>query len=398
MPQIVDQTDSGHRIALHRFGVVAEAVAPRPLGDVHRLIGVFEQVLAMAGVIGEEGNADAGRDVALLAVEIVGGTQGVQNRADNRFDMDGLTDIGQHHRELVPSEPGNDVPLAHTFSDSPRRLPKQQIPLAVPQGVVDLFEAIQVDKKHRQFVSPSPFLTELLVESIPEQTTVGQAGQAVIIGLAPDQVVHLFFLGDIREQSHMAKGGAVGVADQADRGPLGVERTILASIPDLPLPMPLVEDGVPHRAIEGFVVAPRREHLRILAHHLIEGVAGDLSESGIDVDDVVGRVGHQDCLAALPVDHRRQLQRFLGLLACGDVAGVAGGPQHLAPLIDDGGFEGLVPDRRSMLQHRLLDEVLIFVFNDLSIRLQKTVDSVGGPHLFGGTTEHLAELLLASRL
>ncbi len=58
-----------------------------------------------------------------------------------------LVHIGRHHRELVPAEPGRDIPRAHDVTQPVGEPDQDLVPNLMAEGVVDGLEAIQVDLK-----------------------------------------------------------------------------------------------------------------------------------------------------------------------------------------------------------------------------------------------------------
>ncbi len=50
--QVLDQVQAVLRMFLHLAGEIAEAVAPAVLGDIHRLVGILEQVSASSASFG----------------------------------------------------------------------------------------------------------------------------------------------------------------------------------------------------------------------------------------------------------------------------------------------------------------------------------------------------------
>lgn len=59
----------------------------------------------------------------------------------------------------------------------------------MPHGVIDFFEAIEVDKQQRQTFAVARGFADFFVQSVAKQAPVGQSGQVVVAGL----VLHLLF-------------------------------------------------------------------------------------------------------------------------------------------------------------------------------------------------------------
>ena len=51
----------------------------------------------------------------------------------------------------------------------------------MPQGIVDLFESIQIDEGHSQLFIVSLGLTDGLTQKLVEETAIGQRSEAIMI-------------------------------------------------------------------------------------------------------------------------------------------------------------------------------------------------------------------------
>ena len=108
------------------------------------------------------------------------------------------------------------------------------------------------------------------------------------------------------------------IADGGDGEPFRIHLAILAAVPDFSLPGAFAGNALPHRLIEGFVVPPGFEERRGLSDDLVESVAGDPGESGIDAQDFPVGIGNHH--AFLRFKCRSSDADFnLGLFEHGDV-------------------------------------------------------------------------------
>jgi hypothetical protein len=101
----------GGRVHVHGVGLVA--VPPAVLGPVHGGVGVLQQGGGPHPVVGPDGDADAGRDEQLLAVEDEGMPEGDQDLLRHHGRFPGGADVGQQHGELVPAHAGHRVRAPH---------------------------------------------------------------------------------------------------------------------------------------------------------------------------------------------------------------------------------------------------------------------------------------------
>jgi len=58
-----------------------------------------------------------------------------------------VTKVRQQDSELIAAKPCDRVSIANTTTDSPRGLYQQRVTLGMTECVIDLFEAIQIDKQ-----------------------------------------------------------------------------------------------------------------------------------------------------------------------------------------------------------------------------------------------------------
>ena len=85
----------------------------------------------------------------------------------------------REHDELVATDAGDGVRLAENRLEPARERLQHEVACAMTPHVVDLLEAVEVDRDEREgFARPSR-ATERLLDAVVEQDAVGQAGQRV---------------------------------------------------------------------------------------------------------------------------------------------------------------------------------------------------------------------------
>ena len=184
-----------HRDGVDLLAVELDAIAPAGLDVLHRHAGVAQQRGVVRAVVREDRDADAGRQVDVLAIDMEGARQGVQHLARHPAGRLGRRDVGHQQRELVAPEPrqegrvpqalaeqavagagGLAQPLGHGH--------QQQVARAVAQGVVDLAEAVEVEVQQRERAVAVTGAHQSRLELLDEDTPVGQAGERVVVGQA----------------------------------------------------------------------------------------------------------------------------------------------------------------------------------------------------------------------
>ena len=131
-------------------------------------VGVADQFVAVDAVVRRQGNADAGADFNVVAVDRIGFADGGdqpfrETRGVARNRQDALDD-----RELVASEPRDRVAFAGDGFDSRRDFLQQLVAKGVPQRVVDHFEMVQVEIEHGVLGDAAPRLRKTLFEALLE--------------------------------------------------------------------------------------------------------------------------------------------------------------------------------------------------------------------------------------
>ena len=157
-------------VARERLAQLAEALEPRRavvvalaveqlelgaevLGRVHRRVGAAQQRGRVAAVVRVAGDADRRLDVhgdaadQELAIE-----RGAQPPRDLEAGL-GAVAAADEHGELVASEPREQVLLADLAAEALGDLAQQLVAALVPEDVVDLLEAVEVDEQQREAVA-----------------------------------------------------------------------------------------------------------------------------------------------------------------------------------------------------------------------------------------------------
>ncbi len=157
-------------------------VPPGILGAVHGRVGVAHQSLGIESVVRVDAHADAGRGHELAVVD--------DHRDLHRFqdlvgDLGGVldgVDLRHEERELVATEAGHGVSLAHAAPYPLGGDLDELVTDGVAEGIVDVFQPVEVDEHHRDLVAGAMRLRDRDDEPVDEQRPVRQPGQRVVIG------------------------------------------------------------------------------------------------------------------------------------------------------------------------------------------------------------------------
>ena len=120
------------------------------MAAVHGGVGVAQQRVGVAPVLGVERDADAGGDVEALALDQAGlGDGGRTASSRDRFGVLGLVDLEQDG-ELVAAEAAHQVAVAHGAAQPAGERLQHAVADGVAERVVDHLEAVEVEEEHRQ--------------------------------------------------------------------------------------------------------------------------------------------------------------------------------------------------------------------------------------------------------
>ena len=145
--ELGEQAEPGGRVVVALGGVELDADV-RLLREVHRDVGAAEQRVDVLAVLGEERDADArlGLEHELVDLERL-----PQRLREHLGELDGSGRVGdarQEHAELVAAEPGDRVALAESALQPRPERAEQEVAALVPERVVHVLEAVEVDEHH----------------------------------------------------------------------------------------------------------------------------------------------------------------------------------------------------------------------------------------------------------
>src|SRR5690554_3214916 len=176
------------------------------------------------------------------------------------------------------------------------------------ETVVDMLEAIQIDKQQRSKALVTIAGFECLPQPVEQHAPVGQARERII----ESESVGLLFGSPpkrhIGQRRYVVSELSRCIHDSTDGNPLRINFTVLAPVPDLTLPATLLINGAPHLAVKAGIVTPRTQDAGIFTPHLFGTVAGDLLESSVDLEN--GSIGSGNEHSQMRVECQRSNPEF----------------------------------------------------------------------------------------
>ena len=176
LAQVLLHDAAGLHLQVHHGFEEAERAAAVALGAVEREVGVAQQFVGVRSVAGADRNADADADHGLLAVDVIGLAQRVDDALRQRSGLGGVRDRGLHDHEFIAAHPRDGVGLANEAAQPLGDDPEQLVAAGMAERIVDGLELIEVemmDGHHFAALNPAQHVFEPVVQQHP----VGKIGQ-----------------------------------------------------------------------------------------------------------------------------------------------------------------------------------------------------------------------------
>jgi hypothetical protein len=163
----------------------------RALGLIHRDVGAAQQPFEGLGVTGGARDADGAFGGQPQTVDEHRLAEPLGEVGSGTLHRIRVADVGQEHREFIPAEPDEQICLAGGEREALGDHAQQLVACGVTEGVVDLFEVVEVDQDEADVPAVDPGAIECFLTALEEQGAVGQAGEGVVPGLVPLRVGRL---------------------------------------------------------------------------------------------------------------------------------------------------------------------------------------------------------------
>ena len=108
----------------------------------------------------------------------------------------------QEHNEFVASLAADGVRSAHAIEQAPGYRLQEFVAHQMSEGVIDVFEAVQIHEQDRGLALLPTRKNDRLVHTIIEECPIGQTGEGVVLGGMGQPVLQCPLLGDIAKHEH----------------------------------------------------------------------------------------------------------------------------------------------------------------------------------------------------
>src|SRR5215203_2348102 len=134
---------------IKRWVVEMYAVSPDLLCPIHCYISVAYERRRLLRVLRKKRYPDTGGDINLLPLDEYGLCQHGLHAIRGELNFCDTLDIFHHHDEFIATLPCYCVGFPHALFQAVRHHLQQDVACSMAQGVIDLFEAIEVDEQDR---------------------------------------------------------------------------------------------------------------------------------------------------------------------------------------------------------------------------------------------------------
>ena len=308
MAQVVLQEPALAYLQAHLGLEEAVGAATLRLGAVERRVRVAQQRGGFVGVIGVEGNANAGRDLGAAARVGLARAQRLQDALRQASGRRGVL-AGHQDGELVAAEPRHHLGVVELGRDDAGDGLQHRVSGGVAEQVVDLLEAVEVEAEHRELAVARVSRPDLKVEPLAEANPVGESREGVMVGQEMDLALGLAAGSQVAHGDGVVRSAGMlhGLHDDLDRHHLA----ICAAELGLDGPLGLAGQGKPGR------VAGQERRQRC-AHEGCRRLADQASKGKVRVDDNIAGADHQSLDGRIG-EAAQAVALKLGMLAVTDV-------------------------------------------------------------------------------
>jgi hypothetical protein len=173
-----------------------KGAAPVLLGTVQRHVGVAQQGVGLRAVAGRKRNPDAGTHNHVIALDLVGPAERVDQPARQIRRLSRFFYRRLHYGKFITAEPRHHIALAQARGEPSSHRLEQEIADRMAERVVDMLEVVEVDAQDRKAFA-APDMHERRVKPLMEQQAVGQVRQPVVMRHVGDACFRLLALGDV---------------------------------------------------------------------------------------------------------------------------------------------------------------------------------------------------------
>jgi hypothetical protein len=183
------------QLAVHAGAEELKVISAAILRLIHGGVGVAQQLADIRAIAWIQADTDTHRGDERAAIHDHGRAERFVDPTGSFVDVVRALHVLEHDDELVAAHAHDDVLIAHRGANARRDCLQQLVAGLVTARVVDVLEAIQIEKHHRQRGTRAARLVDRLGQVSRQKQPIRQAGELVVVR---EMIQMLLFLEKLR--------------------------------------------------------------------------------------------------------------------------------------------------------------------------------------------------------
>jgi hypothetical protein len=149
------------------------ALAPIFLGLIHCGVGIFDKRLRVPSVVRIDAHANARRDVEIVLIDRMYLRHSLQHPLRRKGGIFGVLQLRKQNDEFISTLPADRVGTANATHQALCNRLKKFVADRMAKGIVDIFEAVQIEKQHRDLAHATRGQRDRTANPVVQQHSVG---------------------------------------------------------------------------------------------------------------------------------------------------------------------------------------------------------------------------------
>ena len=195
------------------------------LGDVHRLIGMSDQVLGPCVVKGVNRHANACGNLKPRIPNPDWFRSHFQHAFKDRKTLGNIVQINQNHHKFIPANSGDRVSITQSRTQPFGHCRQELIAYIMAVQVVNSLETVQIKKSDGQHALMPLATGQGLFNAVGQQASVGHFGQDVVMRHVFKLVLNALLCCDVMQSAYMPKADLDDRKLHPDHAARGMDKT-----------------------------------------------------------------------------------------------------------------------------------------------------------------------------
>ena len=304
-------------------------------GETHLDAGGLEQLFGRFAVAGEDGHADAGAGLNAGSEEGGGFAKFCGEAVQDPGGLTGCVYILENDNKLIAAKACNGLSAAGDGAQTGCGDEKQLIASVVTEGVIHVFEVVEIEAEDGDGGSVAPRLFECQIQLGKQEAAIGKAGERVVVGGRLRLVFRCDLRGHIVLNSHEVSEVSSVVADGVEMELIPEEGSILTVVAQDNPSILAPAKSRPNFSQCGLIRIGALKEPAVASADFAGGVAGHALEGGIDVGK--GKVREMGVRDGDAVGHAIQDAAVVIEVVDHGAVALEEGMRHAGSLLERGG-------------------------------------------------------------